>query len=226
MNKALYLGLEISKQWVEAHPNQEFIHCPIISIEEFPLHPPSMANAFAEIPHYNFILLTSKVAVTLFFKALSHFGYTNQNLMDKMIIAVGKATAEAIEMHGIQANYIASNESSEGIVELLNTLNLENGRFFWPSSALSRKIIPSYLKSRTITLHQVALYTTVTRNCKEEILTILPMVNELIFTSPSTVDAFLELFGDIPWDRTIASIGPVTEAHLQQIKKTCQIQSH
>jgi uroporphyrinogen-III synthase len=38
--------------------------------------------------------------------------------------------------------------------------------------------------------------------------------DEIVFTSPSTVRAFLAIYGEIPKDKIIAPIGPITKMSL------------
>jgi uroporphyrinogen-III synthase len=42
----------------------------------------------------------------------------------------------------------------------------------------------------------------------------LRLFDEIVFTSPSTVDAFFEIFGHIPSGKKIVAIGPVTADRL------------
>lgn len=214
MGKTLYLGLEISKRWQQENQEAEIIHFPIIKTVVRSLDEPEIVRAFLQFEKYTHFILTSKVAVRLFFKALLHFGIPSKKLLHKEIIVVGKATAEAVTIHGAEVSYCATEESSEGIVELLKTLNLPRTHFLWPCSSLSRPIIPNFLKQSGICFCQAALYTTLPNPSTE-----LPDANELVFTSPSTVDAFLEAFKMIPWHKKITAIGPITEARLQKAKE-------
>jgi uroporphyrinogen-III synthase len=214
MKKTLYLGLEISKRWRQENLGAEIIHFPIIKIEERSLNESEITKAFSQFERYTHIILTSRVSVMLFFKTLLHFGIPKKALAAKKIIVVGKSTAEVVGEFGADVAYCATNETSEGIVERLKSLNLSEAHFLWPCSALSREVIPNFLKQSGIAFCQVALYTTLTNISKE-----FPEADELVFTSPSTVDAFLENFKTIPWDKKITAIGPITEARLQKAKE-------
>jgi uroporphyrinogen-III synthase len=222
-HRSLYLGLEVARQWKESQRNQTLIHCPIIQIEECSLDQEEMVEAFQHFAHCNYLILTSKVAVRLFFNALFHFGYSERTLKKIVILAIGAETAKSIESFGVVVSHVAANETSEGMTKLLHALDLTSAHFFYPCSALARPVIANFFKQRDIPFHQIPLYTTVTRSCKEEILQILPIVDELIFTSPSTVNAYIELFQSIPWDKKISSIGPITANHLNKMRDQCLI---
>ncbi|MBA3236882.1 MAG: uroporphyrinogen-III synthase [Parachlamydiaceae bacterium] len=219
MRKILYLGLEISKRWLEENQDAEIFHSPIIEINNRSLDDPTIVTSFSQFYKYTHILLTSKVAVRLFFTALSHFGLAREELVNKNIIVVGKGTEEAVIQRGAVVYKCATEESSEGIVKLLKPLNLAGAHFLWPCSALSRKIIPNFLKENEIPFCQMFLYNTLTTPCKTTLHKELPSADELVFTSPSTVDAFLETFETIPWHKKITAIGPITHSRLQKAKE-------
>lgn len=219
LSKVLYLGLEISKKWLQVNQEVEIIHSPIIEIEERSLKDSEIICSFTQFHKYTHIILTSKVAVRLFFKAIHHFKLKKQELDEKQIIVVGKATAEAVINCGARVTHCAADETSEGIVELLKALNLTGTYFIWPCSVLSRQIIPNFLKQNKIPFCPVALYTTIPRSSKAHLSKEVQEADEIVFTSPSTVDAFVALFKEIPWNKKITAIGPVTEARLQKVKE-------
>jgi uroporphyrinogen-III synthase len=43
----------------------------------------------------------------------------------------------------------------------------------------------------------------------------LAAFDEIVFTSPSTIEAFLAIFGALPRDKILTPVGPVTEAALR-----------
>jgi uroporphyrinogen-III synthase len=57
------------------------------------------------------------------------------------------------------------------------------------------------------------LYDTVTQ--KLEPKPDLNHVQEIVFTSPSTVLAFLEIFGALPKGKKLIAIGPITQQQLE-----------
>jgi len=42
-------------------------------------------------------------------------------------------------------------------------------------------------------------------------------IDEIIFTSPSTIKAFLEIFSTIPLDKKLVTMGPITQKALSEI---------
>ena len=107
-------------------------------------------------------------------------------------------------------------ETAEGIVEMLQTFPLDKARFFWPHSALSRPILPDFFKSQDISYVDCVLYDT-----EFQQPTPLPdfdKIDEITFTSPSTVDAFFHFFGRSLPKKRFNTIGPITAGHLSALR--------
>ncbi|MBI3211894.1 MAG: uroporphyrinogen-III synthase [Simkania negevensis] len=194
--------------------NQEIVHHPLIEIKARDLTSLEIQSSFAEIPYYTHILFTSKSSAELFAKGMKHYGFSKEDLEGKEIFAVGKKTSLTLETllllekRGIAMNRVAEEETQEGLVKMLLPLNLEGSYFFLPCSSLSRKAIQRFFSYRRIR-HQICfLYDT---EIKKEVVKVdLNLFEELIFTSPSTVEAFKKIYGEIPKDKKITAIGPIT----------------
>jgi len=131
-----------------------------------------------------------------------------------VVIALGNATAAALKERGIEAK-VAPHPTQEGVVELLETLKLSY--LFWPRSSLARPVIEEYVKKKGIPFCFVDLYETIPQ--RPEPLPDLNDFDEIVFTSPSTVDAFLQIFGSIPRDKKLTAIGSVTESSLNLYRR-------
>jgi uroporphyrinogen-III synthase len=126
-------------------------------------------------------------------------------------IAVGAATAAALEKFGVRA-MIAPFATQEGVIALLDTLDLGSARIGWPRSSRARPVLANYLTKRGLSFVGIDLYETVAQ--RVEPVPDLRLFDEIVFTSPSTVDAFFEIFGHIPSGKKIVAIGPVTADRL------------
>jgi uroporphyrinogen-III synthase len=73
-------------------------------------------------------------------------------------------------------------------------------------------VLRDYFEENHIKYHECVLYNTVSQ--KPYPLPDLKTINEIVFTSPSTVNAWLELFGQLPANIPITAIGPITKACL------------
>lgn len=209
--KALYLGLDPSRYKDQGN----IYHLPMIEIVARSINSHEIREAFEGLPFYTHIIFTSRNAARIFVE-------TQNTLMKRDInknyitIAVGKATASLLIKMGLAPQLTAKNETAEGIIQVLSQLDLSNAFCFWPHSAISRPVITDFFLKQKIRFTDCALYDTLPR--RHENLPDLNDFKEIIFTSPSTVDAFLQFFPGIPEDIKITSIGPVTEKYLSTIK--------
>ena len=202
----LYFGLKLPPESLEG----EHIHCPLIAI--VPFAKDLIALELAQLENVTHIILTSQVGTRYFFEAVEYFGFRHK-LPGKEFLAVGQATAKAILSFGQAVAHVAKEESSEGLVMVLKTLDLTLSSCLWPCSSLSRQIIPDYLGERQVPIKLWPLYTTVPNELtKNLLLTLLPKAKELIFTSPSTVAAFRQFGGTFSPKIKITAIGPATAA--------------
>lgn len=204
----LYLGLDIP----DYLKDQSVIHYPIIKIVPVPSDSPDIKTAFAELTQYTHIIFTSKNSVRIFVDYLLNFGWNLHHLDGKQIIAVGKVTAQCLEHAGIHVNLVSKLETAEGITHDLPQVLFGNSYVFWPHSKLSRSVIPDFLKDNQIKFRDCILYDTVSQ--KPLPVPDLDKIDEIIFTSPSTVDAFMKIFGSLPRHKVLTAIGPITQVYL------------
>lgn len=197
MKKALYVGLTAPKR-----DDKEVLHVPLITIV-----PRKHANlsGFYEATH---VIVTSKTAATLCKELFD--GST------KTFLSVGSKTTAALTAQNILT---AVNECQEGIIELIESLNLSNPLFFWPHASGSRPLLASYLTKKGYRFIEEILYDTHFCSPKEPLN--FHEIDEIHFTSPSTVEAFFHLFGPPPEGIQLIPIGEVTKASLEQNLSSC-----
>jgi hydroxymethylbilane synthase len=196
----LHTGLE---PYASINENCAHLHIPFIHVVPRP-------KLELDVSKYSHFIFTSKSAVKLFF---SH--YQEPYLLKKTFLAVGTSTAASLRKQGVENILTAVQEHAEGVVELLKTLNLSNAFMLWPHAAGSRDVISDYLKSSHIQHDEVILYDTVSR--KPDPAPHLALIDEITFTSPSTVDSFVEFYGTLPQNKILKAIGPITEKHIERI---------
>lgn len=208
-DRILYLGIVLP----EALKAKNVIHYPIIEIVSRSLDTKEIQETFSAIPEYTHLILTSQPATHLFFKNLLGFNFNREAVLKKQFICVGKATARTLEQYGIQAHVVAREETAEGIVNELEQMDCKETYFFWPHSAHSRPVITNFFKRQQIKYRECCLYDTRPKR-HPHIHVDFAHVDEIVFTSPSTVDAFIEIFGPLPAHIRLTSIGPVTQTHI------------
>lgn len=187
----LYLGLR---------PRPGTYHYPVIRTEYLG----GVEAALALWNQFTHVIFTSQTAV--------HYW---PGPWDKEMIAIGEATAEALRKKGIEPQ-IAPFATQEGVIELIRKTK---GHFFIPRSRRARSLLADYFCEHQIPHFLLDLYDTHFQ--KLEPVPSLAEFDEIIFTSPSTVEGFLKIYGSLPKDKKLTAIGPVTEKVLghMMIKK-------
>lgn len=209
MKKILYLGTDPSN-----YKDQEgqIIHYPIIAI--VPRNDLHVKAAYSKLCMYTHLLFSSKNTVQVFFQQLEEIGISKDFLQSLTILAIGKVTANHIRKH-TYCHFIADEETQEGMVALLRLQPLEKAYLFFPRSSLSRNVVTEFLKERSIPFQDCFIYDTVVQ--KNPIFFNLKEIHEIVFTSPSTIRAFLEIFSTIPLDKKLIAIGPITQKALGEV---------
>ena len=199
--RVLYLGTEGKKGMA---------HLPLIEIiprdfQGFEIH--TAMNDFSEYTH---VILTSKNGVRIFCDCMEHY---EVKLQGKKVFAVGKVTAHALEERGVKVDEVAVEETQEGVVHLLAMEDLDDAYVLLPQSSRARSSLSSSLMLRRVRHQKVSIYDT-----KKKMPSVKPDLesfDEIIFTSPSTVEAFSEVFSVIPKGIKLTSIGAITATVLK-----------
>lgn len=199
---ALYVGI---------HAKEGTTHFPLIEIVPRPFDSPEITSAFADIPQYTHIIFTSKSGVDVFFNCMKHHGH--ETIKGKEVIAVGKATAGRLREKGVEGAVIATDETQEGVIHMLAMEDLDDAYILLPQSSRARPSLAQTLLLRRVRHQLCHLYDT--RVKKSDVKPDLESFDEIIFTSPSTVDAFIEIFGSLPKGKKLTSIGPITSQKLK-----------
>jgi len=196
MRKVLYLGTHLPSE-----PCQDaLVHLPIIHTVPRKI-PESIVADFSEYSH---LIFTSPNAVAHFFDQASALHWK--------FIAVGKSTAQALSKRNLSADFIATDESQEGVVALLKMLDLDDAYLLLPRSSKARGVLDHFLRLRAIRHQIFHLYDTKTLIPKK--LPDLSQFDAVFFTSPSTVEAFVQVFGQMPSHINVLWRGPVTKEAL------------
>jgi uroporphyrinogen-III synthase len=195
----LYLGLDPKNFVCEGN----LIHYPVIRIA--PLQGPDFTSAVELWPSFTHVIFTSQSAVL----------HWDLDLAGKSILAIGAATAASIRKRGVEP-LVASSATQEGVIQLLETLDLNCAHLFLPRSKKARSCLTDYLSQKQIPFFALDLYEPMFQ--KLEPVPNLKEVDEIVFTSPSTVEAFFQIYEAIPAHIKVRAIGPITEEFYRKNK--------
>jgi uroporphyrinogen III methyltransferase/synthase len=185
-----------------------------------PEDPQPLLDAVERLAEYAWVLFTSVNAVERFFQVLRKQGGDARSLAGVKIAAVGSATAEALEVHGLRADLVPSRYQAEGILEDLEGRFQEGDRFLLPRAESAREVLPETLRKKGAVVDVVPVYRTVCAAVSPEIVESFEKgeVDVVTFTSSSTVENFHQAIGSkVPRNYQVASIGPVTSARAEEL---------
>ncbi|HSX10647.1 MAG TPA: uroporphyrinogen-III synthase [Chlamydiales bacterium] len=178
------------------NPTPGTFHYPVIRT----VYCANLEPALALWPLFTHIIFTSQTAV--------HYW---PGPWDKHLIAIGAATATALKGKEV---LIAPEATQEGIIALIRNID---GYFFLPRSRLTRPTLTDFMTAQKIPHFALTLYDTIFQ--KLEPVPNLADFDEIVFTSPSTVEGFLRIYGKLPNGIKLTPIGPITAGHLQSLSR-------
>lgn len=196
--------------------------CPTIKL----VSPPSfdeMDGAIADLPNFDWLILTSANAVSFFFERLAASGRDSRALGGCSVCAVGPKTAAAIKEHGIIPDLVPEDYKAEGVVAEFRKRAPVGTRFLYPRADKAREVITTALADMGgVVVAPVAYCNTLPDELQSDALLALEegRIDCVTFTSSSTVENLARMLGENRFlrllERTaIAAIGPVTA-------KTCR----
>ncbi|MFQ5826031.1 MAG: uroporphyrinogen-III C-methyltransferase [Dehalococcoidia bacterium] len=191
----------------------EPIELPTIEIEPAP-DLEALDSALNRLSEYNWLIFTSSNGVEAFFERLKHMGRDGRALHAAKICAIGGATAQELERHGIASDLVPQEYSSQGILHSLKAEEVRGRRFLLPRADIAGEELVGWLSGLGAKVDQVVTYRTVPASeghmrARE----VLETVDAVTFTSSSTVRGLMNLLGGdrtALQGKTIACIGPVT----------------
>ncbi|MFD1039538.1 uroporphyrinogen-III synthase [Virgibacillus byunsanensis] len=149
---------------------------------------------------YNWLFFTSANGVHCFFKCLNNLGIRFPELKALEIAVVGDKTAHVLEEYGYSAQFIPSTYNADVMAhEFIATHANVNGKVLVIKGNRSRDVLQKEFSKKNIPCDNLEVYET---NFNYQIKTklnelcVTEDLDFLTFTSPSTVEAFIELKND------------------------------
>lgn len=209
--KILYLGHD-----PERYSENNVYHFPVIETQKFSLEKEEIQAAFSQANCLTHLIMTSRQAVICLIEAIQAKGI-EPHFKNLTVFSIGEATSLLLKEKGFKVSYQAQEPTAASLVDLLkNYVFSASHTLFYPHSALSSPLLANYLIASGIQHIAVPLYTTVPK--RPSMLPSLSQFEEIVFTSPSTVDAFYALYGKSPKEYPWVAIGPVTKQYIENFK--------
>lgn len=185
-------------------PDPSFLHTPLIEIR--PVENDSLLRqAVHDLASYDYLLFTSRHAVVALLQYVTVFP---QSLC---VVSIGTTTTDTLRQAGITAVEQVNQDNSYGVIDWFSSR--PRGRVLMPRSSLALPLIPDGLRALG---YEVMTVTAYENHLPENLqLVDLSQIDRIVFTSPSTIDNFIRLYGSLPIDKELIPRGPITAKHLQ-----------
>ncbi len=182
-----------------------------------------LKNIMNKLHTYDWVIFTSSVTVATF---LSH--WSQGSSLPKKIAAIGEKTAQALVEKGLKVDFIPAKYVAEEFVVEFSPLMKDGTKVLIPKGNLARDYISTRLSKVGARVDEIIIYETffpdeskakLAQMLKEKKLDIIP------FTSPSTVDHFMEVvkeegLSDRVHACIFACIGPVAQKRAESFGLT------
>ena len=161
-----------------------------------------------DIAQYDWIVLTSVNAAKQLFPRLYAMGKDARALANAKIAAIGKSTAARLSDYGIVADMIPQTESSTGLLEEFAKIDMAGKKVLLPQAEVASKELPEGLTKAGAQIQTVAVYKTIEVDPGE---IDFDYIDKVLFTSGSTVKAFVDKFGKLPPNVDALALGEPTQ---------------
>lgn len=190
-----------------------------IELPTIEIAPPENYNALdvalQEINDYDWVIFTSVNGVQGFFERLHHQGRDSRHLGNTKFCTIGTTTKSSLYEHGITADFVPSDFTSEHVVRAFADYSMHDQRILLPRSEIADDRLPNGLRSMGAHVDDIPVYRTL---IPEESLGRVDQVIDsgidvTIFASSSSVTNLMSLLGDDTSrisESCIVCIGPVT----------------
>jgi uroporphyrinogen-III synthase len=210
----------------------------VIEVPTIEIRPPksfaALDQALVRIDHYDTLILTSVNGVETLFERYNRMGLPVADMQHLLVVAIGPATAAAIQSEGVSVSIVPEKYVAESVVEALQGKISQHSRVLLVRAKIARDVLPDELRKMGAQVEVIEAYeTAVPENASVKLKEVFAdqerQPHVVTFTSSSTATNFLALLGE-ERDRMLegvklASIGPVTTATLKQAGLTPDIEA-
>jgi uroporphyrinogen-III synthase len=185
----------------------------------------ALDHALLKIDHYDTLILTSVNGVEILFERYNRMGLPIVDMEHLRVVAIGPATAAAIQSEGVSVSLVPEKYVAESVIEALQGKISQWSRVLLVRAKVARDVLPKELEKMGARVDVIEAYETVVPDdAKEKLEQVFSdpasRPHLITFTSSSTANNFLALLGENAREFLegvhLASIGPVTSETLRQ----------
>jgi uroporphyrinogen-III synthase len=175
----------------------------------------SEMELLSNLEEVDWLVFTSANGVNYFFKAIHSLHIALHERLN--IAVVGTKTKEALTKHGFQPTLLPKEFVAEGLIEGFQQQSIKNKKIIYIRGNLARDLIPKELTRLGADVNELTVYETFCPTVRKELVTLFSnKIDAITFTSPSTVNHFVQLLKGTEWrswldEVVVCCIGPVTE---------------
>lgn len=190
------------------------------------------ADGLEDYSDISYLLFTSQYAVKGFMRVIKDTNYEEYTNEDLKVISIGKTTTEALHKAGFKDVIQVDEDNRYGIIEWFkkerpkfleqHPIEIEHGEEYeeipavlYPCSSLSLDDIPEALFALRYNVTKWTVYNNELPKNPRRVN--LNHFKRIVFTSPSTIDNFIKLYGKLPENTEFITRGPITQAHLEEV---------
>ncbi|WP_318508166.1 uroporphyrinogen-III synthase [Bacillus sp. T3] len=202
------------------------VEIPLIAFRPVPKNDELM-EIINKLSTYDWIIFTSNVTIETFFKIAGDKAFS---LLPKVAV-IGVRTKQILEDRGIPVEFTPSEYVAEGFLREFMPLVHPGMKVLIPKGNLARDIIATTLSEAGAIVTESIIYETYApEDSKSKLVEMLKKneLNVLAFTSPSTIDHFMEIVTESNLEDKlhsclVACIGPVSTLKAQELGLTVHV---
>lgn len=192
------------------------VHQPLIEITRTP--EADLMQKIENLHHFDWLFFSSRFSVRFFFETLRDSGRDSRFLHPLRIASIGRVTSDALKQEGISPDLQAEEESSVGLLKLIQEKGVDAGKVFIPRSNIGLTLLPDGLSSLGWEVETFPIYTN--KLPEGTVALDLETVDKIVFSSPSCVSNFLQVYGVFPENKEFIFRGRETEKRFNELVST------
>lgn len=178
--KYSYLGTIIHRQMIKC-----------VALEDYS----QLDDALKRLDTFDWLVFTSANGARFFFDRLYLSGADARSLSPMKVAVIGKTTSKQLLGFGIAADVVPDTESSTGLLEKFDTIDMKNKNVLLPQAKVASKELPEGLIKLGAKVEIIPVYQTLEVEPED---VDFEHIDKILFTSGSTVKAFVKKFGKVP----------------------------